>query len=278
MTIAVVLTLHASAENLPAFDSGLENQAGLVFSPDGNTTYWTAWNGRWGSEPTSLRTIYTSTRGGKGWSEPTVVDFSGTFNDDDPFVSPDGKWLYFISDRPAEEGGETTAGDIWRYSLDRDDVLERLDINSDAAEYSPVVTDSGALYFASARAGGLGQGDLYRAAPDADGFATPEPLESSINSPTGEWNLWVAPGETEMLFEASSRPTNISMSGDLYYSRRTSSGWSEAVPVSSVNTAGSDLLPRLHPDGRTLYFTVATFNGHARISSTDWKLLRLELQ
>lgn len=278
MTILVFLTLQASAENLPALDSGLENQAGLVFSADGKTAYWTAWNGNWGSDPTSPRTIYTSTRRGGCWSSPVVAAFSGVFNDDDPFVSPDGKWLYFVSDRPAVEGGETTRGDIWRFRISGSGVPERLDVSSGAAEYSPVVTNTGALYFASDREGGPGQGDLYRAAPDGERFARPELLGATINSPNGEWNLWVSPDETDMVFEASSRSTNISVPGDLYYSWRTPAGWAEAVPVSRLNTAGSDLLPRLHPDGETLYFTVAVFNGHARVSSTDWRSLRQELR
>lgn len=275
---AALLSLPASAEALSAFDNGLQNKAGLAFAPDAETAYLAAWDGKWGSEPTSPRTIYVSARRGNSWTEPVVVDFSGTFNDDDPFVSPDGRWLYFVSDRPVEAGGDKTNGDIWRYSLDGDEVLERLDINSDAAEYSPVVTHSGALFFASARDGGFGQGDIYRAAATGDGFAEPELLGSSINSPTGEWNVWVSPDETEMLFEASSRTTNVSVPGDLYYSRRNQDGWTEAVPLSSLNSAGSDLLPRLHPDGETLYFTVAEFNGHARISSADWASIRNELR
>lgn len=221
----------AHAQDPAVFDSGLENQAGLVSSPDGKTAYWTAWSGVWGGDAASLRTIHVSWLDDSGWSEPAVAPFSGTFNDDDPYVSPDGGWLYFISDRPAFEGDEQRGGDIWRYSLSGDGTLERLGINSDADEYSPVVTASGNLYFASARDGGSGQGDLYRARHSAEGFAPAESLGPAVNSMTGEWNLWLAADESEMLFEASSRPTNVPVPGDLYYSWRMPSSRSNSKPV-----------------------------------------------
>lgn len=265
-----------SASMAPSLDTGAENRAGLTFSADGRTAYWTAWDGTWGADATSLRTIYRSQKKGDGWSDPEPMPFSGSFHDDDPFVSPDGRWLYFVSERPADENDQGLDGDIWRYSLAGDGRLERISVNSPEAEYSPVVTASGALYFASAREGGLGQGDLYRAAATNDGFAAPELLGPEINSPTGEWNLWVSPDESEIIFEASSRATNVSVSGDLYYSRRTDEGWAPAVPITPLNTKGSDLLPRLHPDGKTLYYTTAAIGGHARIEAAKWAALRKE--
>lgn len=69
-----------------------------------------------------------------------MAPFSGTFEDDDSFVSPDGRWLYFVSDRPdavhdadAADDAQPDA-DIWRYRLEPPRDLERLAINSAAAE------------------------------------------------------------------------------------------------------------------------------------------------
>ena len=211
-----------------------------------------------------------------GWIA-SIMPFSGTHNDDDPFVSLDGQWLYFVSDRPSSISTVPDNQNIWRYRLKQPNRLEALSINSSHAEYSPVLTSAGNLYFASARPGGFGQGDLYRAEPTADGFREPTLLSSAVNSANGEWNLWVSMDETEMLLEASSRPTNVSISGDLYYSRLTSSGWSPVLSVTELNSTGSDLLPRLHPDRQTLYFTRAAFGGHVGVSSTNWPELRSKL-
>lgn len=265
-----------SAPKTTRLDTGRENQAGLTFSPDGRSAWWTAWDGEWGTAGTGRRTIYTSRWADDGWSEPVPASFTGRFDDDDPFASPDGRWLYFVSTRPADSGGAETRGDIWRYRLQEPNRLQRLSINSDAAEYSPVVSRSGALYFASARDGGYGQGDLYRATPLGDGFAAPEPLAPALNHPTGEWNLWVADDEREIIFEASSRAANVSTSGDLYYSWLTTSGWTPATPLARLNTGSSELMPRLHADSKRLYFTRAPIGGHARVEAADWPLLRDE--
>ena len=195
--------------------------------------------------------------------------FSGTYDYKDPFVSPDGAWLYFISDRPSDDTDEKADSNIWRYSLIKEGPMEFLSVNSEAEEYSPFITDSGALFFASDREGGYGQGDIYRADRLDAGFGPPALLGPNINSEFGEWNMWVAADESEMIFESSSRPTNISVPGDLYHSRRMPDGWTKAEPVTSLNSDGSDLMPRLHPDGDTLYYTTAPLGGHARIVGVD---------
>jgi DNA-binding beta-propeller fold protein YncE len=245
----------------------------LTFSPDGISAWWTAWDGEWGKAGAGRRTIYTSGWADDRWSAPVAAPFTGKFDDDDPFVSPDGQWIYFVSTRPADSGAAETPGDIWRYQLKEPNRLQRLSINSEATEYSPVVTRSGALYFASSRNGGYGQGDLYRAAALGESFAAPELLGPALNHPTGEWNLWVSDDEREIIFEASSRATNMSTPGDLYYSWLTKSGWSPAAPIAGLNTDSSDLMPRLHPDGKRLYFTRAPIGGHARIEAADWPSL-----
>lgn len=260
---AISQATHAQDPSI--FDAGLDNQMGQVFSPDGETAFWTAWNGRWGSKSDNQRTIYMSRLESGSWSSPSAMPFSGKYSDEDPFVSPDGDWLYFVSNRPASPDDESADGDIWRYRLREGHALERLSVNSSYAEYSPVVTASGTLYFASSREGGYGQGDLYKATANGDSFNTPSVLGPAINSATGEWNLWVSADEKEMIFEAPSRATNISVAGDLYYTRRSAHGWELAVPLDRLNTSGSDLMPRMHPDGETLYFTTALIGGTARI-------------
>jgi hypothetical protein len=277
-TALALMPVAGSAEILPDFHMVGENQSGLVFAPDEKSAYWVAWDGEWGSNATSNRVIYMSHRLGDTWTPPVPVPFTANYSDDDPFVSPDGRWLYFVSDRPADDSDASTDRDIWRYGLDEQHLLERLSINSESAEYSPVITLSGALYFASVRKEGAGKGDIYRALPANEGFEEVVALGPNVNSGTGEWNVWVAPDESELIFEASSRSTNVSAAGDLYYSWDTPAGWTAAVPIGTLNSSGSDLLPRLHPDGQTLYYTTAPIGKRATINSTNWPQLRLSLR
>lgn len=276
--IVAAMSQAASAQIPETFDTGSDNQLGLVFTPDGSTAFWVAWNGDWGNSAATQRVIYTSQHAHGVWSTPTPVDFSGNHSDGDPFVTPDGQWLYFVSERPTGDDDELTDANIWRYSLIEKNRLEDLSVNSDSEEYSPVVTASGTLYFASDRDGGPGRGDLYRAAAMGGGFQEPQPLGPAFNTPTGEWNLWVSADDSEIIFEASSRPTNVSTPGDLYYSCLTSSGWTHATPIEQLNSRNSELVPRLHPDGETLYYTSAPIGGHAKILTVKWGPLRAQLR
>ena len=276
--LALLAALPARAVELPPQDGSRENRLGLVFSADGETAYWTEWDGRWGSAAASPQTIVTANRVNGSWTPARPMPFSGDFPDSDPFVSPDGEWLYFASDRPGHGSTASTGQDIWRYRLGTNAAPERLGINSDAREYSPVITADGTLYFASDRTGGQGQGDLYRAVARDGGFEPPTRLGPAFNTPTGEWNLWVSASATEILFEASSRASNVAVPGDLYYSWQSAAGWTPAVPVTPLNGRGSDLMPRLHPDGETLVYTSAPIGGHAKLVTARWPALRAALR
>ncbi len=71
-----------------------------TFTPDGREVYFNR-----ASANRERLTIMTAARTSAGvWSDPVVAGFSGTFRDVDPFVTPDGRRLYFSSDRPRGDG------------------------------------------------------------------------------------------------------------------------------------------------------------------------------
>ena len=232
----------------------------ITFTPDCRTAYFSRRVGDWGSGENTDPSILESHWREGAWSPPAIAAFSGQYGDDDPFVTPDGQYLYFASNRPKTPNAEKADYDIWRVERLGDgwSLPERLPepVNSNETEYSPVLGLSGAIYFASDRTGGLGQGDIYVAhREDAFSYAL-DSLSASINSPLGEWNVGVNAEETTLIFEASQRTTNLSSYGDLYVSRRDSVNhqWSKGVPLSKVNTAGSNLMPRFTPDETHLFY------------------------
>lgn len=251
---------------------------GWTFTPDGLTVFWTGWNGRWGAPRTSLKTIYVSHWRKGRWTAPVAAPFSGQFNDDDPYVSPDGRCVLFSSDRPAPEPGLGGGYDIWSYALSGETGLQWLPISSADNDYSPVVTAAGNVYFTSGRAGSLGQADIYRVACREVSCGSVQRLDEAVNSRWGEWNLWVSADEQDMLFESSGRPTNLSAAGDLYYSYQSAAGWTPAIPVSALNGPGSDLLPRLHPGGVRLYYSRVAMGGHSERKQLPWPALRAGLR
>lgn len=194
------------------------------------------------------------------------LDIKNVFEVSDPFYDAGAQTLYFVSRDP--EGGDR---DIWRagYVDGQWQKAERLQspANSDADEFSPVMRN-GRLYFASSRDGG---GDLY-----VVDYAGASPLVSklpgSINSPTGEWNLWINREEDMMLFEASGRDGNLSVSGDLYMTSRSAGGdWLPATHLGPLNTEGSDLNARII--GRWLIYTSGEFGSFSQLQMVSARVL-----
>lgn len=144
------------------FDEGI-----VAFSPDTQTMYLTKAR-RELNAPTSVE-IYTSTRSDAKWSAPVkfeiTADTLSTFGH--PAVSPDGEYLYFVSDMPGGYGGK----DIWRISLkERQGSLVNLgpDINTEGNDDFPYVRSDGSLYFSSDGHPGMGGLDIFRATAVGD--------------------------------------------------------------------------------------------------------------
>ena len=145
-------------------DGGLNtehDEGAAAFSPDGSTMYLSrAVRQDW---PTTVE-IYISSRSEAKWGAPQKFEITADTlsNYSDPFVSPDGNWLYFASDMPGGQGGT----DIWRINLkDKHGTLENLgpQINTKGNERFPNVRTDSLLYFSSDGHPGMGGLDLFLA-------------------------------------------------------------------------------------------------------------------
>lgn len=189
------------------------------------------------------------------WSPAARVPFSDDrYTDTDPTFSPDGRTLYFASDRPA--AGRDAARrdlDLWRVSYrgGRWGTPEHLgaEVNSPAQELGPTWHD-GWLYFGSSRGGAARMLDLYRAPERGGRFGAAEALPD-VNTGASEGDPELSADGSLLLFW-SDRPGGAG-AGDLYASRRTPTGWSAPAPL-RVNTTGFDFTPSFTRDGRWLYF------------------------
>ncbi len=251
---------------------------GITFSENMDELYFARSNGRWG-KGSLTSTIYYSQKVNGRWSNPAVASFSGEFDDAEPHLSIDGNTLYFISSRP--NGKAKPSADIWRVTRNgnRDwGQPERLGdhINSEGTEYSPRTSANGNLYFASTRAGGYGQGDLYMVENRGGNFSHPINLGPIVNSPTGEWNLEISRDEKVLVFEASGRPQNVTGYGDLYISFKDGGRWTVPQNIKELNSGGSDLYPEIAAQGKELYFASSKElkNEWVNIYKVDFEALR----
>jgi hypothetical protein len=211
--------------------------------------------------------IYFLELGEDGWGEPQTVFFESRFNDYHPVISPDGKWVYFNSDRPPP--GEILPAEkmnIWRVAI-RSNAFSTpeylTDINTEHHESYPSVTGEGVLYFNSDRPGGKGSMDFYRASPVGNGFSAPE-LVTALNSADSENDLTIDPLERFVVFN---RYLFDAKEVDLFISSNKGGSWSVPVPLNKVNKAGVwELTPTLPPDGTYLLLEV---DGKIQVSLMD---------
>ena len=148
-------------------NSGFDEGA-CCFSPDGKTMYLTQCK----TDPSYPRyaTIMVSQRSDAAWSKPSELKISNDTLSSfaHPAVSPNGEWLYFVSDMPGGYGGL----DIWRCRLIANNEtmdLENLgpDINTAGDEMFPTFRPNGDLYFSSDGHPGFGGLDIFIRQHDA---------------------------------------------------------------------------------------------------------------
>ena len=140
-----------------AFDEGV-----CCFSPDGRTMYLTQC--KTDANYPRFATIVASSRSDATWSKPTEITISKDTLTSfaHPAVSPDGVWLYFVSDMPGGLGGY----DIWRCRLFGNNEVGTIEnlgplVNTAGDEKFPAFRPNGDFYFSSDGHPGMGGLDIY---------------------------------------------------------------------------------------------------------------------
>lgn len=194
--------------------------------------------------------ILTSHCDGKAWTTPRPAPFAAAGAEADPWFTPDGKSVYFISTR-ATGRQKSKDLDIWRADRAADGRWKtpvRLPepVNSDEAEWFPRLAPDGWLYFGSNRPGGFGKNDIWRAREAAPGQWTVENAGPAINTAGDEYEPLPSPDGQRLIVMAD---------GGLYESRMTPQGWSPRVKLGpDVNVNGSELGALFSPSGKSLMF------------------------
>lgn len=231
------------------------NEFNATFSPDGSEFYFSIRTNH------PMMVICCIKKEGSGWTKPELLDFStGKYMDADPFLTKDGKTLYFCSTRPAP-GRNSSDWNIWKVRRTTEGWTEPefLKFNTHKNEMYVSLADNGNIYFHSDylnenTALDMNQMDIYYSRNDNSIFQKPERV-SEISSKYAEWDPFVAPDESYIIF-TSTRPGGFG-SGDLYISfRKKEGGWSSPRNMGlSINSKAQDYCPNLSPDGRYLFFS-----------------------
>ncbi|MDR3137763.1 MAG: OmpA family protein [Tannerellaceae bacterium] len=181
------------------------DEATPSFSSDGNTMYYTFCDQDTESNAPRPAQIYRASRTNAQWSKgEKVILLKDTITSlAHPALSPDGNFLYFVSDMIGGFGGK----DIYRCRVTNSGfaAIENLgpSINTSADEMFPYLRTPTTLYFASDGHPGFGGLDLFKAVSDTSGQWTLSNLGFPINSSADDFGITFAQGADEGFFSSN---------------------------------------------------------------------------
>jgi peptidoglycan-associated lipoprotein len=168
------------------------------FTANGNTVFFTLTQipgkiKRLKNKPSTINVeLYSSVKNADGtWSKPIAFPYNDAANYSvgDPYISADGKLLYFASNMPGGAGGsdlylsEQNADGTWTTPLN----LRVL--NTTGNERSPVAGLNGDFYFSSDGYIGMGGLDVYKATQNKGTFENIQNLKYPLNSPQDDFGF-----------------------------------------------------------------------------------------
>ena len=212
-------------------------------------------------------TILLAHRQGNSWSAPEVAPFSGQWHDSEPAFAPDGKRVYFVSNRPphageapvtAEMGGQHFAGtNLWyveRQSNGRWGEPVHVDgaHNDGAMLYNPTVAANGDIYFSAHRPDSGKFYQVYVIHAAGQGYSAPERVDLG-DSEHNRMDPCIDPKGRFLLY-AGNEGDSLG-SADIYIAFRQADGrWGKPEHLGGdVNTAALENAPTLGPGFGELY-------------------------
>jgi Tol biopolymer transport system component len=219
------------------------------FTPDGKTVYFSGDSGK---------ICFSKLVNGK-WSKPRDATFTGQWKNMDPFISPDGKRLFYSSYRPLDglpQSQPQKYAHIWYVDYVSDDnwsVPHHLEapINLEGINnYAPSVSSLGTLCFFSPGRDSRYRRKSFSAKWLGNHYDEPKPLQ--LND-TEVKDPFVAPDESYLLFTSGN---------DIYISFRNDNGWASGQKLGpQINNGSTNAASYVSPDGKILYYSASNIKG-----------------
>jgi Tol biopolymer transport system component len=210
----------------------------IAFSPDGLTAYFSR------RAPEEKQKIYSTQFKDGSWTQPELMPFS-TDRDESPFVTADVEWFFFGSERaiPGKPNKGNFDMNIWAMKQTSEGWSEpqpldnRINQVQAEGEEWPLGNssqlfshDDQTFYFTAMMRGRAGI-ELYQTEFDGENFSDPVRIEGIFSDP----KYWVhaatvSPDGQYLVFNSHGAPRGLG-GEDIYVSKKTDTGWSEAVAI-----------------------------------------------
>ena len=182
-----------------------------------------------------------------GWTAPTPASFNTKYIDNEPHVTPDGKYLFFNSNRPVPGNEkERTPTQIW--------YMERI-----GGTWGDPRHLCEGMFVTSSKNGNIYLNDGITKLIDGK-FAPIEKIAGTLNDPPDGWQRGrhssIAPDESFLIYDTQRTGSEWDADENLFICFRMGDGtWSESFDLGSkLNLPGGKVLATISPDSRYLFF------------------------
>ena len=142
------------------------------------------------SNPRNKLGIFTAVYENKKWDKILDIRFNNEYyNITTPYISPDGKRLFFASDNPAGFGGTDLYYCNWKVDYWDDPINMGPEINTARNESYPFVNREGGVFFSSDGHPGLGGKDIFYTKQSGTRWLPPVALDPPVNSKFDDFAL-----------------------------------------------------------------------------------------
>ena len=240
----------------PGFVSTGLSEAVCSFAPGGVEAYW---NIAYDIKRKANAVIVCSRIENGKWTSPEIVEFEGAGQHLAvyPFLSYDGKELYFVSDKPTDNPDLKDDYNIWVSRKEGDKwgapTVLPFPVNGNGNTSGPSVTNAGVLYYTIITDQ---EQAIYRSRLIDGVYSEPEKLPEEVNSTDNQFDGVISPDESYMILPVHGR-SDSKGSIDLYITfRDENNNWTPVVNLGdAINTERVESAARISSDGKYIFLT-----------------------
>ncbi len=182
-----------------------------------------------------------------GWTVPVPASFNTQYIDNEPHITPDGKVMYFNSNRPFPGfEGERIPTQIWFIERMGDEWGEPkhlcMGMFATSSENGNIYLNSGVTRLENGK------------------FIPFREIAGALNAPSEGWKRGnhssIAPDESFLIYDSQRSGSEWDAEENLFICfRKEDKTWSESIDLGSkLNLPGGKMLATISPDGKYLFF------------------------
>ena len=221
LKIYMIDSATSSYQSAKSFSKKLNtrfNDGPVSFNSTGDTIYYsrnTIIDGKL-SEISSVRNklgIFYAVHDGNDWTKIRELRINSEwYNVTTPWLSPDGRRLYFASDKPGGYGGSDLYYCRWKNDYWDDPVNLGPVINSKGNESYPFINAAGEFFFTSDGHPGMGGKDIFFSRYSDSSWTSPVRLDAPLNSKFDDFGIY-----TDTMMEEGYFASNRDKSVDIFH-------------------------------------------------------------